>query len=78
MAEYVRKGGQPEDTEGRKCVCNGLVATIGLGQWRGGWQEPSLVTAGDDASGLARFIPDGRVSYSAADVIDYLLDRSAA
>ena len=31
---YVRKGGAAEDTEGRKCLCNGLTATIGLGQPR--------------------------------------------
>ena len=28
---YVRKGGAVEDTEGRKCLCNGLTATIGPG-----------------------------------------------
>ncbi len=76
--DYVRKGGRAEDTAGRKCVCNGLVATIGLGQWRGTRSEPALVTAGDDLLGLGRFMNGGRSSYSAADVIAYLLDRPAA
>src|SRR5665647_1706898 len=29
---YVRKGGDRADTIGRKCVCNGLAAAVGLGQ----------------------------------------------
>jgi len=78
VEDYVRKGGRVEDTGGRKCVCNGLVATVGLGQWRNMWPEPALVTAGDDVAGLGRLMPVGRSSYSAADVIAYLLDRPAA
>jgi nitronate monooxygenase len=76
--DYVRKGGRIEDTHGRKCVCNGLVATAGLGQWRRDGPEPVLVTAGDDVAGLARFLPDGRSSYSASDVVAYLLERSTS
>ena len=72
--DYVRKGGRVEDTAGRKCVCNGLVATVGLGQWRGTRPEPALVTAGDDARGLGRFMRGGRSSFSASDVIACLLD----
>jgi nitronate monooxygenase len=75
--DYVRKGGRLEDTAGRKCVCNGLVATIGLGQWRGSRPEPALVTAGDDARGLGRFMHGGRSSFSASDVIASLLDPPA-
>ena len=30
-ADYVGKGGELDDTEGRKCLCNGLLATVGLG-----------------------------------------------
>jgi len=78
VEDYVRKGGRVEDTRGRKCVCNGLVATVGLGQWRTHRPEPALVTAGDDLAGLVRFMPDGSDSYSASDVIAYLLDHPAA
>jgi len=77
VEDYVRKGGRVEDTRGRKCVCNGLVATVGLGQWRAERAEPALVTAGDDVVGLVRLMPDGSNSYSASDVIAYLLDRPA-
>ena len=72
--EYVRKGGAIEDTVGRKCLCNGLLANVSLGQvQRNGQPEPTLVTAGDEVSDVARFLPPGADSYSAADVIHHLL-----
>jgi nitronate monooxygenase len=70
---YVKKGGALEDTVGRQCLCNALMANIGLGQIRDeGVIEPPLLTAGDDLMGIAKFL-DGRERYSAGDVIDYLL-----
>jgi NAD(P)H-dependent flavin oxidoreductase YrpB (nitropropane dioxygenase family) len=75
VADYLRKGGRIEDTHGRKCICNGLLSTVGLGQRRAEGAEPPIVTAGDDVKDLARLFKNGRRSYSAADVIDYLLDR---
>jgi len=73
--DYVGKGGDIADTVGRKCLCNGLFTTIGLGQFRDGQVEPAIVTVGDDLCNLARFLPEGKTSYTAADVIDYLLGR---
>lgn len=74
---FVAKGGDRADTDGRKCVCNGLLSTIGLGQIQsGGYHEPALLTAGDDIAGLARFLPGNRTSYSAADVVHHLLGQS--
>ena len=64
-----------ENTVRRVCVCNGLMATIGLGQVRDGEQEPSLVTAGDDVQNINRFLRDGQASYSAADVIEFMLPK---
>ncbi|MDT8369455.1 MAG: nitronate monooxygenase [Longimicrobiales bacterium] len=73
---WVKKGGAREETEGRKCVCNGLLATVGLGQARGeGKAEPPIVTAGDDLVALGAFL-SGRTSYSAADVMRYLVSES--
>jgi nitronate monooxygenase len=70
---YVRKGGKPEETEGRRCLCNALLANIGHAMTRGGGQvEPPLLTSGDDLATLSTFL-DGRSRYSAADVITYLL-----
>ncbi|MFI5377981.1 MAG: nitronate monooxygenase [Tepidisphaerales bacterium] len=74
--QYVLKGGKVEDTCGRKCLCNGLLATIGLGQIRADRElEPPIVTAGDDAARLARFLEAGG-RYTAADVIRYLLSEA--
>jgi nitronate monooxygenase len=72
--DYVRKGGDIADTVGRKCLCNALMANIGLGQTkRDGSAEPILVTSGDDVADVARFLPEDGSDYSAKDVIDYLL-----
>jgi NAD(P)H-dependent flavin oxidoreductase YrpB (nitropropane dioxygenase family) len=76
---YVAKGGDAEATPGRQCLCNTLFATIGFGQLRaGGEAESPVVTAGDDAAHLTRFIPAGQDCYSAADVIAYLLGNVEA
>lgn len=71
---YVSKGGNREDTVGRKCLCNGLLATIGLGQTTEGIEhEPPIVTAGEDVAEIARFLAPGKNSYSAADVLRLVL-----
>jgi nitronate monooxygenase len=75
---YVSKGGIREETEGRKCICNALVATIGLQQVRKGHiVEAGIVTSGNDVSGIGRFMPPDRLEYTAADVLDRLLAPSA-
>ena len=71
---YVRKGGKIEDTAERRCVCNGLIAAIGLGQrHRGGAIEPPLATIGQNLSFLPDLVSAGRDGYKAADVVAYLL-----
>jgi NAD(P)H-dependent flavin oxidoreductase YrpB (nitropropane dioxygenase family) len=70
LENYLRKGGTAEQTVGRKCVCNGLSSTVGIGQMRPGeLAEWPLVTAGDDLTQLAQFVPPGSDAYTAADVI---------
>lgn len=70
VADYIRKGGESADAKGRLCVCNGLVATIGLAQSRtDGKVELPLVTAGNDVARIADFISPNRDSYSAAEVV---------
>jgi nitronate monooxygenase len=73
---YVSKGGPAEEAEGRKCLCNGLMANIGLPQMRGKYLERPLVTSGDDLEGIKRFLREGSLSYSAIDVLDGLLGDS--
>jgi len=78
LEHFLRKGGAAEQTVGRKCVCNGLPATVGLGQARKqSATELPLVTAGDDLAYLPHFLPPGRDSYSAADVLSHLLAEPA-
>ncbi len=71
--DYVRKGGDLAETVGRKCICNGLTATVGLGQRRAGVEEPPIVTAGDDLEDLGRLRGPDRCGYTAAEVVAYLL-----
>jgi nitronate monooxygenase len=72
--DYLKKGGTVEDTVGRKCICNGLMATVGLGQKRAdGSAEPPILTAGNEVSNLARFLKPDSDSYTAADVVTALL-----
>jgi NAD(P)H-dependent flavin oxidoreductase YrpB (nitropropane dioxygenase family) len=74
--DYVRKGGDIGHTVGRKCVCNGLLATIGLAQVRkSGQTEAPLITAGDDIVQIAKYLKPGAQSYTALDVLDRLLGR---
>jgi nitronate monooxygenase len=71
---YVKKGGEVEDTTGRKCLCNALFATVGHAQARaGGVAEKPLVTSGDELKNIRHFIGSDRAAYTAGEVIDYLL-----
>jgi nitronate monooxygenase len=73
VKSYLEKGGSMDDIAGRRCVCNGLLATIGLGQMRAGIEEEPLLTAGDDLVRIAEFLPPNGDHYRASDVIDRLL-----
>jgi NAD(P)H-dependent flavin oxidoreductase YrpB (nitropropane dioxygenase family) len=77
VEDYVKKGGKVEDTVGRKCLCNGLMATVGLGQQRLIGPEDPILTAGDEVANLIRYLPADRDSYGAADVIRWLLGEPA-
>jgi len=77
VANYVAKGGKIEETVGRKCLCNALMANIGHQQIRkSGEVEPPLVTVGDDLNTIAIFLAPGRDSYSAAEVVESLLSMT--
>lgn len=70
---YVRKGGTVEETEGRMCLCNGLTATVGLGQVRRQGVEPPLVTGGEALRTLGDAPYAANETHSAREVIDHLL-----
>jgi len=73
---YVRKGGDIADTVGRKCLCNGLTAGIGLGQSRrDGYSEVPIVTLGADLDGVARMLSDMPEGWTAVEAVDRLLGK---
>jgi len=84
--DWLKKGGDLAATEGRKCLCNSLMANAGLPQVspfkKEGeserYIEEILITAGDDINQIRRYMKlnkEGVYEYSARDVIDYLLGR---
>ena len=76
---YVAKGGKKEDTVGRKCLCNALIANAGMPQrLSDGSYELCLITMGDDLTEVGRFCKPGSLDYSAADVVRILLGTSVS
>jgi NAD(P)H-dependent flavin oxidoreductase YrpB (nitropropane dioxygenase family) len=74
VEDFVRKGGAAAETVGRKCLCNGLTATVGLGQSRpGGYHEPPLATLGADLDAAGRLLARYPGGWSAAQAVDYLV-----
>ncbi len=77
VEDYVRKGGKREDTINRKCLCNGLLSTIGLSQTRSsGYVEPPVITAGDCVPELKVFLENDKTSYSAREVINHIFSQT--
>ena len=78
-ANFVRKGGHQEETVGRKCLCNGLLSAIGLAQIQSDLTvEAPLITSGEDLKTLSRFLKGDSPSYTAKDVLDHILGKTAA
>lgn len=75
ISVYLSKGGDIAETEGRKCICNSLMAAMGHPQSRSGGKriEAGIITSGDDLVNLRRFMPENGTVYHAADVIRILL-----
>ncbi len=70
IEDFVKKGGDIAETVGRKCICNGLMSTIDLGQVRKGFHEPAIVTAGDEVAHVSQYLKPGADHYSVEDVLD--------
>jgi hypothetical protein len=77
---YVRKGGDAADTAGRACLCNGLTASVGLGQVRraAGYVEDPLVTLGSDLDGVYAMLQLHPGGWSAAQAVTWLLGHGTA
>ena len=74
VCQYLKKGGSEEETKGRMCLCNSLIAAVGYGQiQKNGCKEKPLLTAGKGISEIKEFIGRDRDSYTAHDVIKAIL-----
>ena len=72
---FCSKGGKLEATEGKICLCNGLLATVGLGQVHAdGSSERPLLTLGEDLSFLDVLLSPTKLSYTVDELIAYLTD----
>lgn len=73
---YVRKGGDPLDAVGRKCLCNGLTATVGMGQSRAnGDTELPILTLGSDLEAPQQLAAKYLHGWSAGHAIDWILSE---
>ena len=71
---FARKGGRADETAGRLCLCNALMANVGLGQTRAtGYVEKPLVTLGADLSGPRRLAAIHPGGWTAREALDWLL-----
>ncbi len=70
---YVESRGIERNTEERRCLCNGLLASVGLGQVKtvnGEWfEEPAIVTLGNRLDGVRRLSRQGQTTYHVQDVV---------
>ncbi|HEV2372653.1 MAG TPA: nitronate monooxygenase [Streptosporangiaceae bacterium] len=74
---YVRKGGDASATAGRACLCNALLANVGLGQTRrvNGYTEEPLVTLGSGLDGVRAMLEEHPAGWSAAQAVTWLLNH---
>jgi NAD(P)H-dependent flavin oxidoreductase YrpB (nitropropane dioxygenase family) len=76
---YVKKGGDAADTVGRMCLCNALLADVGLGKVRkNGYVEQPALTLGQDLTGAERLAETHPNGWTAAEAIRWLTSRLPA
>lgn len=73
VEDYVHKGGKVEDTVGRKCLCNNLLAQVGLGMVHDGVSEPPIITLGKDTGFIRALVSSENGTYTASDAVSYLM-----
>jgi NAD(P)H-dependent flavin oxidoreductase YrpB (nitropropane dioxygenase family) len=73
---FEAKGGRRQNTVGRACLCNALLAACGVPQVRqDGYVEPPIVTLGEDlesARDLLAALPPGHETYSIGKALKFL------
>jgi hypothetical protein len=73
-AAFLKKRGDEKELAGRMCLCNGLLAAVGLGQERpDGYKEAPLLTLGSTTSDVENMLKTHPQGWSAKEVVDRLL-----
>jgi len=72
---YESKGGVPSGTtEGKRCLCNALFATVGLPTaYNDDTVEKALITIGSKVDSIRELIKD-KMDFTAKDVVDFILN----
>jgi nitronate monooxygenase len=70
---FVKKRGLPHNTDSRRCLCNGLLSTVGLAQGTNAKEEPAIVTLGNHLDSIRRLSHQGQYPYWVRDVVVDLL-----
>jgi nitronate monooxygenase len=77
VEDFLRKRGLPQNTIDKRCLCNGLLSAVGLGQVGNHngetTEEPAIVTLGNHLEGIRKLSRHGQSLYWARDVIADLL-----
>ncbi len=75
--DFISKRGLPFNTEGKRCLCNGLLAGVGLGQVgsQSGElaEEPAIITLGNHLDGIRRLSRQGQTVYWAKNTVEDIL-----
>lgn len=74
---YMNKRGLEHNTDERRCLCNGLLSCVGLGQVKEIHgelvEEPAIVTLGNNLDGVRRLSRQGQARYHVQDVVADIL-----
>ncbi len=74
---YVKQRGLERNTDERRCLCNGLLSCVGLGQVKEVQgelvEEPAIVTLGNHLDGVRRLSRQGQIHYHVEDVVADIL-----
>jgi len=70
---FVKKRGLPHNTKSRRCLCNGLLSTVGLAQGTNQKEEPAIVTLGNHLDSIRRLSHQGQHPYWVRDIVQDLL-----
>jgi nitronate monooxygenase len=77
IENFVKNRGVERNTDERRCLCNGLLACVGLGQVKEIQgevvEEPAIVTLGNHLDGVRRLSRQGQVHYFVQDVVADIL-----